>query len=75
MVRLQIVNLFFEHHGPQILAQELDHVQVVGEARAVSREPLAEPLAHAEPEPLEPHVHAVPEDICLRQAVGREERA
>jgi hypothetical protein len=36
VVRLEIVNLLLEHDGPQVLAQELDHVEVVREARPVA---------------------------------------
>jgi len=38
MIRLQIINLLPEHQRPQILAQELDHIERVGEAWAVARE-------------------------------------
>jgi hypothetical protein len=36
MIRLQVINLLSEHQHPQILAQELDHVQRIREARAVA---------------------------------------
>lgn len=39
MIRLEVVNLLLEEDGPQVLAEEFDHVEVVGEAGTVTREP------------------------------------
>lgn len=38
MVCFQIINLFSEKYRPQIFAEKLDHVEVIGEARAISGE-------------------------------------
>ncbi len=38
MVRLQVVDLLAEDERPDVLAQELDHVERVGEAGPVARE-------------------------------------
>jgi len=38
MIRLQIIDLLAEHERPHVLAQELDHVERVGEAGAVAGE-------------------------------------
>lgn len=40
VIRLEVVNLLPEHQHPQVLAEELDHIQGVGEARAVFGEPV-----------------------------------
>lgn len=74
MIRLEIVNLFLEHHGPQILAQKLDHIQLIREPGPVSREPLRQALADTETQPFQPHVHAVAVDVRLRQSVCCERR-
>ena len=39
MIRLQVIDLLPENQGPHILAEELDHVERVGEAWAVAGEP------------------------------------
>lgn len=36
MIRLQIINLLPEHDAPQVLAEELDDIQVFREAWSVS---------------------------------------
>jgi hypothetical protein len=38
MVRLEVVNLLAKDKHPEVLAEELDHVEGVVEARAVPRE-------------------------------------
>jgi hypothetical protein len=38
VVCLQIVDLLPEHQHPQVLAEKLNHVQCIGEARAVAGE-------------------------------------
>lgn len=38
VVRLQVVDLLAEDEHPEVLAEELDHVEGVVEARAVPRE-------------------------------------
>lgn len=48
MIRFQIVNLLLEYDGPQILAEELDHVQLIRKPRSVTREPFAQSLANTE---------------------------
>lgn len=40
MIGLEIINLLPEEDDPKVLAEELDHVQVVEKARAVAREPV-----------------------------------
>jgi len=40
MVRLQIIDLLAEHERPDVFAQELDHVERVGEAGAVAGKPI-----------------------------------
>lgn len=72
VIRLQIIDLLLEHHRPQILADEFDHVQLVREAWPVAREPLTQSLAHAESQSLQPHVHAVTEYLRLGKSVGGE---
>lgn len=39
VVRLEIVHLFPEHQRPEVLADELDHVKRVVEARPVAGKP------------------------------------
>jgi hypothetical protein len=39
MVGLEVVDLLLEHHDPNVLADELHHVQRVRESRLVAREP------------------------------------
>lgn len=39
MVGLQVIDLLPEQNRPQVLAEEFDNVEIVGESRAVSREP------------------------------------
>ena len=41
VVRLQVVDLLAEDEHPEVLAEELDHVEGVVEARAVPREAAA----------------------------------
>ena len=65
MIRLQIINLLPEHHPPDILAQELDDVEVVAEPRPIPREPLRQPLPHAEPQPVEPEEHLVFQQVFV----------
>ena len=38
MICLEIIDLLLENDGPKIFAEELDYVQVVGEAGPISRE-------------------------------------
>lgn len=38
MIRLQIIDLFLEHNGPKVLAEEFDDVQRFGEERSVAGE-------------------------------------
>jgi hypothetical protein len=38
MVCFQIIDLFLEQDCPQILAEELDHIEIIGKARTVSGE-------------------------------------
>lgn len=38
MICLEVIDLLLEEDGPQIFAEEFDHVQIVKEARAVARE-------------------------------------
>lgn len=40
MVRLEVIDLLPEYQCPQVLAQELDHVERVREPRPVFREPV-----------------------------------
>ena len=42
VVRLQVVDLLAEDEHPEVLAEELDHVEGVIEARAVPREAAAD---------------------------------
>jgi hypothetical protein len=37
VIRLEIIDLFLEDDGPEIFAEEFDHVQIVGKSRSVSR--------------------------------------
>lgn len=43
MVGLEVVDLLLEDEGPQVLAQELDHVERVVEAGAVAGEAAQRP--------------------------------
>lgn len=36
VIRFEIIDLLPEDQSPQVLAQEFDHVQCVGESRSVS---------------------------------------
>jgi hypothetical protein len=38
VVCLEVIDLFLENDGPKIFAEELDYVQIVGEAWPISRE-------------------------------------
>jgi hypothetical protein len=38
MIRLEIIDLFLEDNGPEVLADELNNVEIVGKARPVSGE-------------------------------------
>lgn len=40
VIRLQIVDLFPKHQKPEVLAEKLDHVEVIIESRSVAREPV-----------------------------------
>lgn len=74
VICLQVINLLLKHDGPEVLTDELDHVELIREARPVTREPLTQALADTEAQPFQAHVDAVPEDLCLRQAVRRQRR-
>lgn len=37
VIRLEIIDLFLEHDGPEIFAKEFYHVEMIGESRSVSR--------------------------------------
>jgi hypothetical protein len=63
-VGLEVVNLLLEHLAPELLADELDHLQRVGETRPVCGVPAHAPLRHAS---LNPSLHPHP---CERVFVG-----
>jgi hypothetical protein len=41
MIRLQVINLLSKHQHPQILAQELDHIQRIRETWAIAGKPIS----------------------------------
>lgn len=43
MIGLQIVDLLVEQDGPEVLAQEFNHVQVIDEAWTVTGESVSRP--------------------------------
>ena len=63
MIRLQIVNLLPERHRPDVLTDELDHVELVREQGAVACEAFAQALADAEAELFEAYVDALAEEV------------
>lgn len=46
MIGLEIIDLFLEDNGPEIFAEELYDVKIVGEAWAVSREAMGHLSVH-----------------------------
>jgi hypothetical protein len=38
VICLEVIDLFLENDGPKIFAEELDYVEIVGEAWPISRE-------------------------------------
>ena len=46
MIRLQIINLFPKHNGPQVLANELYHVEGICHSDPIPRKAFHEPLAN-----------------------------
>ncbi len=40
MIRLQVIDLLPEQQRPHVLAEKLDHVEGIHEARPISREPI-----------------------------------
>lgn len=52
MVGLQIINLLAEDERPDVLAQELDHVERVGEAGAVAGEAASSKIGKSASMPL-----------------------
>lgn len=47
VIRLEVVDLLPEHQRPQVLAEELDHIERIVEAWAVAREPVTPGLQSA----------------------------
>lgn len=70
VICFQIVNLLLIHDAPEILADELDDVELVGESGTVAREAFTQALSDAEAEPFQSNVDTVTVDLGRRFAIG-----